>query len=139
MLPTTALHKYIIKWDLFPLIQPGPYSIEPPPPPSSLLVAPRASSPSAAAAVRRVQLSRDPQASQTLRRSSRFQDDLEASLGKDAVLADVVAVHDILAAICQRHWEQQPAKETDAVVHFLHAIRVRNTQLAAGLSSVTDT
>ncbi|KAH7104134.1 hypothetical protein BKA62DRAFT_693656 [Auriculariales sp. MPI-PUGE-AT-0066] len=118
LLPPAALHKYITTCDLLPLIHPGPYSLDPPPPPNTLLTAPRAASPSAP-------------------HPTRHQEDADPGGGKDAVLADVANVHDAFAAICQRHWDQQPAKETDTLVHFLHAVRFRGTQIQAG-SPVDD-
>ncbi|KZW01982.1 hypothetical protein EXIGLDRAFT_736721 [Exidia glandulosa HHB12029] len=116
LLPTEALHKYIVKWDLLPLIWPLPYSTETPPLPGSLPGAPRASSPSAA-------VRKDP----NRRRSTRLSEEVPG----DPILADVLGVHDALAAICQRHWESQTAKETDALVQLFHTVR-NNERIAAG-------
>lgn len=117
LLPTEALHRYIIKWDLLPLIWPAPYSSEQPPLPGALLAAPRASSPSAA-------LRRDP----NRRRSTRLSDEVAG----DAILADVAGVHDALAGVCQRHWDAQVAKEADSLVQFMFTVRTHDLIAAAG-------
>ncbi|KZT42835.1 hypothetical protein SISSUDRAFT_1058300 [Sistotremastrum suecicum HHB10207 ss-3] len=127
-LPTAALHRYLITWDLVPFMDPGPTSLDAPPLPSSLLTAPtmhtritgQSSSTTPANRPRRTPASAN-------RRSSRLSEEDERQTRQAPVLADVQAIPGVLAALAQRHFmnKQPPVKEGEIVMEFLYATRTR--------------
>jgi len=134
-LPAEALREYMDKHDLVAPIFPSPASSLTPPPPKDLMNPPPM--------IPRRELSRTPsplglstggippagrrrgdnRASKDRRRSSRL---LEEENGwkemRKPILADLEDAHKAMAVVCQRHYERELVRETDAVTAFLFAV-----------------
>ncbi|KAH9043796.1 hypothetical protein EDB85DRAFT_2206043 [Lactarius pseudohatsudake] len=121
-LPTEALHRYLVQYDLIPMVHPSPLTVHDPPPPPSLLESTTRSSsrglspPVTTPANRPRRESRE----QSRRRSSRFLE--EEVRMRTPVLADVGEVQNVLASIAQRHFESQVVKEVDSLASFIAAL-----------------
>ncbi|KDQ54968.1 hypothetical protein JAAARDRAFT_355789 [Jaapia argillacea MUCL 33604] len=114
-MPTDALHRYLVQYDLVPSIQPSPLLPDNPPPPFALLHShsSRASSPQPTTSRRDTLSNR--------RRSSRL---LEEDVPhRNPVLADIGEVHDVLAAIAQKHFREHVVKEVDTLASFMCAVK----------------
>ena len=116
-LPLEALHRYLVQYDLIPMVHPSPLTIHDPPPPPSLLEPPTQSS---SRAVTPTPANR-PRRESSRRRSSRFLEE-EARM-RTPVLADVGEVQTVLANIAQRHFESQIVKEVDSLASFMCAVK----------------
>ncbi|EPQ61138.1 hypothetical protein GLOTRDRAFT_124864 [Gloeophyllum trabeum ATCC 11539] len=111
-MPTEALHKYLAHYDLIPRIYPSPLSPEDPPPPSSLLNPHRHSSRMASPPPQTNR--REPQ---NRRRSSRLLED--ETRHRTPVLADREEIHDVLAALAERHFREHVITAGEAEVTTL--------------------
>ncbi|TDL28946.1 hypothetical protein BD410DRAFT_253884 [Rickenella mellea] len=131
-LPTAALYRYMIHYDLVPPIYPSPLSAEDPPAPSALLeqmgsrgASPAASGPMATPANRPRRGPRESNLKDnSRRRSSRLVS--EEMRGQVAVLSDVGEVHKVLASIAGRHFRTcGGVKEVDTLAGFMCAVKGR--------------
>ncbi|KAF8338143.1 uncharacterized protein EI90DRAFT_2546247 [Cantharellus anzutake] len=138
-IPIEMLNIYTHKYDLVPPIYPSPASAFDPPPPAHLINPPahlrRSISPSLSigGVMSANRPRRDPskaKGDQSRRRSSRL---LEEELGwrdrRSPILADIDEAHAAIAAIVQRHYDQQVIRESDAITQFVHAVRVKDRTL----------
>ncbi|KAH9005947.1 hypothetical protein EDB86DRAFT_1160190 [Lactarius hatsudake] len=130
-LPPEALHRYLVQYDLIPMVHPSPLTVHDPPPPPSLLESTTRSSsrglspPVTTPANRPRRESRE----QSRRRSSRI---LEGEVRmRTPVLADVGEVQNVLASIAQRHFESQVVKEVDSLASFMCAVKGKVTLTGA--------
>ncbi|KAH9177008.1 hypothetical protein EDB89DRAFT_2112457 [Lactarius sanguifluus] len=130
-LPTEALHRYLVQYDLIPMVHPSPLTVHDPPPPPSLLESTTRSSsrgvspPVTTPANRPRRESRE----QSRRRSSRLLE--EEVRMRTPVLADVGEVQNVLASIAQRHFESQVVKEVDSLASFMCAVKGKVTLTGA--------
>ena len=123
-LPMEALHRYLVQYDLIPMVHPSPLTIhDPPPPPSLLEPATRSSSRGVSPPVVTTPANRPRRESreQSRRRSSRLLE--EEVRMRTPVLADVGDVQNVLASIAQRHFESQLVKEVDSLASFMCAVK----------------
>lgn len=134
-LPTAALHRYLVQYDLVPNIYPSPLCAEDPPPPGSLLHPGRLGSrnaspppPSPATTTPANRPRREPKDHASRRRSSRLLEDDLLAHGRVPVLADVGEVHVALAVIAQRHFREHGVKEVDTLASFMYALSKSKVQ-----------
>lgn len=149
-LPDEALREYMDKHDLVPPIFPSPAISFTPPPPKNLMNPPpmiprRELSPTPSlglstggippAGRRRG----DNRASKDRRRSSRL---LEEENGwkdmRTPILSDVEEAHNAMAIVCQRHYERELLRETDAITAFLFAVRNQGKEKCDWFILVSD-
>ncbi|GBE78720.1 hypothetical protein BKA93DRAFT_730868 [Sparassis latifolia] len=128
-LPTAALYKYLVQYDLVPEIYPSPLGTEDPPPPSSVLrphghgrrhastASPGPSFPVTPANRPR----RDPV---NRRRSSRLVEE-EREPAVMPVMADVADLHGLLAGIAQHHFREHSVREVDTLASFMCAVKAK--------------
>ncbi|KAH9964513.1 hypothetical protein BC827DRAFT_938468 [Russula dissimulans] len=124
-LPVEALHRYLVQYDLIPVVHPSPLSVhDPPPPPTLLGPIPNSSrGPSPPAVTTPANRPRRESREQGRRRSSRLLE--EEGRVRTPVLADVAEVQSVLANIAQRHFESQVVKEVDSLASFMCAVKGR--------------
>jgi Sin3 binding region of histone deacetylase complex subunit SAP30 len=124
-LPVEALHRYLVQYDLIPVVHPSPLTVHDPPPPSSLLETGRCSSRAASPLAVSTPANRPRRESreQSRRRSSRLLE--EEGRRRTPVLADVGEVQNVLARIAQRHFESQVVKEVDSLASFMCTVKGR--------------
>ncbi|KAJ7071570.1 hypothetical protein C8F01DRAFT_1111083 [Mycena amicta] len=100
-MPTPVLYRYLAHFDLVPLVDPSPITALDPPPPASLdrqqQQHSRAPSPQPSSANRQ-------RHHHTRRRSSRLLDD--DSVGRPPIMADIDQLHNVLAAVAERHFAE---------------------------------
>ncbi|KAI9460200.1 hypothetical protein BJY52DRAFT_1118477 [Lactarius psammicola] len=123
-LPMDALHRYLVQYDLIPVVHPSPLTVHDPPPPPSLLEPTTRSSSrgvSPPAVTTPANRPRRESREQTRRRSSRFLE--EEVRMRTPVLADVGEVQTVLASIAQRHFESQVVREVDSLASFMCAVK----------------
>ena len=121
-LPMEALHRYLVQYDLIPMVHPSPMTIhDPPPPPSLLEPATRSSSRAVSPPVVVATPANRPRRESSRRRSSRLLE--EEVRMRTPVLADVSEVQTVLASIAQRHFESQVVKEVDSLASFMCAVK----------------
>src|SRR6266404_43616 len=123
-LPMDALYRYLVHYDLIPMVHPSPLTLhDPPPPPSLLEPSTRSSSRGVSPPVLLSTPANRPRREsreQSRRRSSRL---LEEVRMRTPVLADVGEVQSVLASIAQRHFESQVVKEVDSLASFMCAVK----------------
>ncbi|TFK57720.1 hypothetical protein OE88DRAFT_1641283 [Heliocybe sulcata] len=112
-MPTEALHRYLAHYDIIPRIYPSPLTPEDPPTPASLLNCQRRSS-SRAASPPAQSNRREPQ---NRRRSSRLLE--EEAPRRTPILADRQDIHDVLAALAERHFREHTITPGEAEVTTL--------------------
>ena|SRR5712672_3132728 len=124
-LPVEALHRYLVQYDLIPVVHPSPLSVHDPPPPPSLLGPIPGSSrgPSTPPVTTPANRPRRESREQNRRRSSRLLE--EDGRVRTPVLADVADVQSVLANIAQRRFEGQVVKEVDSLASFMCAVKGR--------------
>lgn len=131
-LPMEALHRYLVQYDLIPVVHPSPLTIHDPPSPPSLLEQPtaRSSSRGVSPPVVSTPANRPRRESreQSRRRSSRLLE--EEVRMRTPVLADVGEVQNVLASIAQRHFESQVVKEVDSLASFMCAVKGKGGPVA---------
>ncbi|PCH33084.1 hypothetical protein WOLCODRAFT_134888 [Wolfiporia cocos MD-104 SS10] len=127
-LPTSALHEYLIQFDLIPEVDPSPLGADDPPPPSTLLRSrghARTASPQPPLPITPANRPRREVGSR--RRSTRLiEDDQSSELSILPVLADIDEVHGVLAAIAQKHFREHTIKEVDTLASFMFAVKAKN-------------
>lgn len=130
-LPTSALHEYLVQYDLVPEIDPSPLTADDPPPPSSLL-RPRiharrhvsTASPGPSLPVTPANRPRRDLGSR--RRSARLvEDDQMSDQSVIPILADLDELHTVLAKVAERHFREHTVKEVDALSTFMCAVRAK--------------
>ncbi|EJD04452.1 uncharacterized protein FOMMEDRAFT_28148 [Fomitiporia mediterranea MF3/22] len=134
-LPTSALYEYIIQFNLVPMIYPTPLTADDPPPPALLLdparMASRAPTPTPLATpANRPRRIREPKEAGRRRSTRLIEDELRgggiaSALDQVPVLADVAAVHGVLAAIAARHFRESSVREVDTLASFMGAVKAR--------------
>jgi hypothetical protein len=126
-MPTSAIYRYLSYFDLIPAVHPSPLSAKDPPPPSSLQNAPRHSPrpPSPTAATTPANRPRRDPKDANRRRSSRLSEEEEYT--RTPILADVGDVHDVLAKIATRHFEQHSVREVDTLATFISLCKLQKT------------
>ncbi|TFY53335.1 hypothetical protein EVG20_g10163 [Dentipellis fragilis] len=123
-LPSDALHRYLIHYELMPQVFPSPLTVHDPSPPSMLLQLYRSTlhAPSPPRAVTPANRPRRESREQSRRRSSRA---LEETQVRTPILADVREVDGMLATIAQRHFEEHVVKEVDTLALFMCAVKAK--------------
>src|SRR6266702_2410944 len=130
-LPMEALHRYLVQYDLIPMVHPSPLTEHDPPPPPSLLEPTTRSSSrgvSPPAVTTPANRPRRESREQSRRRSSRLLE--EEVRMRTPVLADVGEVQNVLASIAQRHFESQVVKEVDSLASFMCAVKGKGEPVA---------
>ncbi|KZT22078.1 hypothetical protein NEOLEDRAFT_1157884 [Neolentinus lepideus HHB14362 ss-1] len=112
-MPTEALHRYLAHYAIIPRIYPSPLSAEDPPTPASLLNPHRQSS-SRMGSPPAPSSRREPQ---NRRRSSRLLE--EEAPRRTPILGDGQDIHDVLAALAERHFREHVIAGGEAEVTTL--------------------
>jgi len=122
-MPADMLYRYMIQFDIVPVVHPSPLSAEDPPAPSSLADPQRQHSrpPSPPAHTPANRPRRDPKEAHNRRRSSRLLE--EETRTRTPILSDVTEYHGALASIVEHHFrETSSIKEVDTLAAFMCAV-----------------
>ncbi|KAH9949494.1 hypothetical protein B0H21DRAFT_117343 [Amylocystis lapponica] len=131
-LPTDALYRYLVHFDLVPEVDPSPLVADDPPAPSSLL-RPRshahrhASTASPGPSHHITPANRPRREAVGRRRSARLVEDEQGpDMSTLPVLADIEDVRATLAAVAQRHFREHAVPEVDTLASFMCAVKAKD-------------
>ncbi|KAF9056396.1 hypothetical protein BJ165DRAFT_1522310 [Panaeolus papilionaceus] len=125
-MPLPALHRYLIQFEIVPVVYPSPLSPEDPPSPSSLADPQRQISrpPSPPPLTPANRPRRDPKDAQSRRRSSRLLE--EEVRSRTPILADIGELRGVLATVVERHFRETVTMnnrdEVDTLAAFMCAV-----------------
>lgn len=125
-MPMHVLQRYLIQFNIVPMVYPSPLSQDDPPAPSSLADPYRQPSgpPSPPAHTPANRPRRETKETQTRRRSSRLID--EEPRARAPILSDKVELHRVLASIVERHFRETTSingrEEVDMLAAFMCAV-----------------
>ncbi|KAM6498309.1 hypothetical protein JOM56_006257 [Amanita muscaria] len=130
-LSMSELYRYLIQFNIIPMIRPSPLLVDDPPPPVALAnpirISAREMSPGA------VVMSANRPRRELRTRSSRL---IDEDTGRTAVLADIEEVHNVIAGIVERHFREtltiSGREEVDTLASFMCAVeRAKATRIRA--------
>lgn len=115
-----TLHRYLVHYDLVPMVYPSPLTASDPPPPYSLLEPVRLPTPPPPTLV---PVNRPRRDSDIRKRSSRLVDDENGIFGRTAILADIGDIDHMLAKIAERHFRDEVIREVDTLASFMCTLK----------------